>query len=145
MNDIKDAAANQATRGWMTGLRAISFTVFLCLFAVACAGSGLVSDRQVARDRVNAYLAAHPETETETIIAMRRFELRAGMSKREVAATWGKPFEIQKWRSGTVDVWYFGCGWPNRCEAPDRPTILGEVIRPQAYFRKGRLTQWSSP
>ncbi|MFT5487130.1 MAG: hypothetical protein ACI9JL_002342 [Paracoccaceae bacterium] len=116
-----------------------------CLIATACAGEGLVSDRQVARERVNAYLAAHSATDNETVTAMRRFELRAGMSKQEVAATWGRPVEIQKWRSGTVDLWYFGCDWPTRCEAPDRRGILDDPIRADAFFRKGRLYQWSSP
>ena len=78
-------------------------------------------------------------------MAMRRFELRAGMSKQEVAATWGRPVEIQKWRSGTVDLWYFGCAWPNRCEAPDRGGILEDPIRADAFFRNDRLYRWSSP
>lgn len=119
--------------------------MILCLFVAACIGQPLVSDRQVARDRVEAYLAAHPETGKETARSMRRFELHTGMTRQEVAATWGRPVEIQKWRSGTVDLWFFGCAWPNRCETPDRPTIFGEIIRPEAYFRDDRLTQWSSP
>ena len=145
MNDIANAAAPDMPRGRLSDLRAISIIVFLNLFAVACVGQGLVSDRQIARDRVEVYLSAHPATDKETVMAMRRFELRAGMSKQEVAATWRRPVEIQKWRSGTVDLWYFGCAWPNRCEAPDRGGILEDPIRADAFFRNDRLYRWSSP
>lgn len=76
---------------------------------------------------------------------MRRFELREGMSKQEVVAVWGKQTEIQKWRNRTVDQWFFACAWPNRCEVLDRGGILMDPIRPEAFFKDGRLTKWSSP
>lgn len=127
-------------------MRRISFALAICLFAAACAGLDLKTDRQIARDRLEAYLVAHPATDKDTATAMRRFELRTGMTKQEVIATWGRPVELQKWRSGTVDLWYFGCAWPNRCEFTDRRRgILEDPIRPEAYFKKDRLTQWSSP
>ncbi len=116
-----------------------------CLLVAACSGQALVSDRQVARDRVDAYLAANPATDRNTATAMRRFELRTGMTKQEVVAVWGRPVEMQKWRSGTVDQWFFACAWPNRCEAPDRDAFLMGPIRPEAFFRNDRLYQWSSP
>lgn len=97
-------------------LRRVIPALLVCLVTTACAGLELKSDRQVARERVEAYLAAHPATEKETVTAMRRFELRSGMSKQEVAAVWGKPVRIQEWRDGTFDQWSFGCAWPNRCE-----------------------------
>lgn len=126
-------------------LRRVIPTLLVCLVTTACAGLDLKSDRQVARDRVEAYLAAHPATEKDTVTAMRRFELRSGMSKQEVAAVWGKPVRIQEWRDGTFDQWSFGCAWPNRCEWPERRLITDEPIRPEAYFRNERLAQWSSP
>lgn len=126
-------------------LRRVIPALMVCLVATACAGLELKTDRQVARERVEAYLAAHPATEKDTVTAMRRFELRSGMSKQEVAAVWGKPVRIQEWRDGTYDQWSFGCAWPNRCERPERHLLTDEPIRPEAYFRNDRLAQWSSP
>lgn len=125
--------------------RRLTVMIFLGLMTAACAGAELKTDRQIARDRVEAYLAAHPDTGKETARTMRRFELLRGMSKQEVAAVWGKPVRIQEWRDGTFDQWSFGCAWPNRCELPRRRTLTEEPIRPEAYFRNDRLAQWSSP
>lgn len=146
MQFLKRPRVRSIPRGiQISPLRRVIPALLVCLVTTACAGLALKTDRQVARDRVEAYLAAHPATETETVIAMRRFELRSGMSKQEVAAVWGKPVRIQEWRDGTYDQWSFGCTWPNRCEWPVRRLITDEPIRPEAYFRNDRLAQWSSP
>ena len=64
----------------------MSVVVLLGLVLSACAGTDMRTDRQVASDRVNAYLAANPETSKDVADAMRRFDLRKGMTPAEVVA-----------------------------------------------------------
>jgi len=72
------AGKHQVTLGYR-----LSIAMVLCLFVAACTGQPLVPDRQVARDRVEAYIAAHPETGKETARSKRRFELHNGMTRQE--------------------------------------------------------------
>ena len=118
--------------------------MFLGFFVAACAGGDMRTDRQVASDRVNAYLAANPATAKETADAMRRYDLRKGMTMQQVVAVWGAPRRKLKWRGGTEDQWYFECNqWPNHCVfRGGRRGRSTEPIYPEAIFTNGRLTRW---
>ncbi len=68
--------ANSYANRWIGAAGKMSLVILLGLFLSACAGGDPKTDRQVASDRVNAYLAANPATAKETADAMRRHELR---------------------------------------------------------------------
>ena len=128
----------------------MSVVILFGLVLSACAGTDLRTDRQVASDRVNNYLAANPETSKEVAEAMRRFELRKGMTAAEVVAVWGEPKAKKTWRDGQDLVLVFPCDrWPNACQSSLR--LGGRIERteqqlsPEAIFTNGQLTKWRQP
>jgi len=128
----------------------MSVVVLLGLVLAACAGSDMRTDRQMASDRVNAYLGANPETSKEVAEAIRRFELRKGMTPAEVVAVWGEPTTKKTWRGGQDLVLVFPCDrWPNACQSSLRLRGRGErtdaQLSPEAIFTSGRLTKWRQP
>ena len=139
--------ANSYANRWIGAAGKMSLVILLGLFLSACAGGDMRTDRQVASDRVNAYLAANPATAEETADAMRRYELRKDMTMQQVVAVWGAPRRKLKWRGGTEDHWYFECHtWPNTCLGSGRRKGRSDDdIYAQAYFTNGRLTGWKDP
>ena len=128
----------------------VSVVILFGLYLAACAGTDMRTDRQVASDRVNAYLAANPETSKDVAEAMRRFELRKGMTPAEVVAVWGEPTTKKTWRDGQDLVLAFPCDrWPNACQSSLRLRGRGErtdaQLSPEAIFTSGRLTKWRQP
>lgn len=111
----------------------------------ACAGLNLNTERQVARDRLAAYLVAHPDTDSATAQAMRKFTVRKGMSPDQVTAVWGAPHEVRTLRNGKVTHWLFPCGWPAHCFPGDTRGGITDPQYTEAYFEKGRLVRWWSP
>ncbi len=144
---ILSNGANRPVKRRTGAAAKMSLAMFLVFFVAACAGGDMRTDRQVASDRVNAYLAANPATAKETADAMSRYELRKGMTMQQVAAVWGAPRRKSKWRGGTEDQWYFECNtWPNTCLGSGRRKGRSDDdIYPQAYFTNGRLTGWKDP
>ena len=124
----------------------VATAVLLGLLVSACAGSGIKTDRDVARDRVEAYLAANPATDKRAAASMRRFHLRRGMTEAQVIAVWGTPRNKYKW--GREDQLFFECAyWPNVCGSSGR-TGGGDdedSRYPQAFFSEGLLTDWTTP
>ena len=116
----------------------------MCGAIAACAGFELKSERQVARERVAAYLATNPGTDSDIADAMRMFQLRKGMTPEQVAAVWGAPYQTHKWRNGKVTHWEFFCSWPAYCIPPDTRGGLVEPERSEAFFEEGRLVKWWS-
>ncbi len=103
------------------------------------------SGRQVARERVNAYLTANPQLDKETANAVRQLELRKGMTMRQVEAVWGRPVLVKKFRSGAVEQWFFGCDWPHACISMGRRRGRSEeeIYQSQALFENGQLVEWN--
>ena len=116
----------------------------LGLVVAACAGGDIKTDRQVARERVNAYLTANPQLDKETANAVRHYELRKGMTMRQVEAVWGRPVLVKKFRSGAVEQWFFGCDWPHACISMGRRRGRSEeeIYQSQALFENGQLVEW---
>ena len=139
--------ANNYANRWIGAAGKMSFVILLGLFLSSCAGTDMRTDRQVAADRVNAYLAANSATAKKTADAMRRYELRKGMTKQQVVAVWGAPKRKLKWRGGTEDQWYFDCHqWPNHCVfRGGRKGKSSDPISPEALFSNGRLSRWKKP
>ena len=139
--------ANSYANRWIGAAGKMSFAILLGLFLSACAGVDMRTDRQVASDRVNAYLAANPGTAEATAAAMRRHVLKNGMTRQQVVAVWGPSRRKLKWRGGTEDQWYFECNtWPNTCRSLGRRKGRSDDdIYPQAFFKNGRLTGWKKP
>ena len=102
------------------------------------------SGRQVARERVNAYLTANPQLDKETANAMQHHYLRKGMTMPQVEAAWGRPKLVKKFRSGAVVQWFFDCDWPHHCANLSSGTGRSdeEMYVSQALFENGRLVEW---
>ena len=79
--------------------------------------AGLKSDRTIASERAEAYLSTHPKLGAKTAGAIRTNAIRVGMTMEQVIAAWGRPAEIQKFRDGKVQHWFFGCDWPHVCDS----------------------------
>jgi len=131
------SASMAIVRSLIVGILAVALT--------ACAGLDLKFERQVSRERVATYLAAHPDTDRAAAEAMRQYRVREGMTPQEVAAVWGTPHEVRKWRNGKVTHWLFPCGWPAHCYPLDMRGGMTEPQYTEAYFEKGRLVRWWSP
>ena len=102
------------------------------------------SDRQMARERVNAYLTANPQLDKETANALRHNYLLKGMTMRQVEAAWGRPKLVKKFRNGAVEQWFFGCDWPHHCETLGsiRGRSEDDIYLSQALFENGKLVEW---
>lgn len=124
----------------------ISLISALGFLLAACAGGDLSTDRQQAQDRVNAYLAANPETHGAIAATMRRFTVQKGMTPRQVQAVLGKPKKVKKWSGGAKEQWYFGCDWPNHCRSMGntRRGRSADDVYPQALFENGLLYEWKN-
>ena len=58
----------------------------------------LKTDRQLARERANGYVAAHPDLDPDVAAAIRGVQLAENMTPEQVTASWGKPALVQKSR-----------------------------------------------
>lgn len=113
----------------------------------ACAGTDLRTDYQISRDRAAAYIAANPDLSTRKQDALRKATLLAGMSRREVIASWGRPAIVQKYRGGSQEYWLFGCHWPHTCSDSDEDTSFPmpeDIFNSRALFENGKLVRWES-
>ena len=146
---ILSNGANEPVKRRTGAAAMMPVVMFLGFFVAACAGVDMRTDRQVASDRLNAYLAANPAIAKETAAAMSRYELRKGMTTQQVVAVWGAPIRKLKWRGGTEDQWYFECNqWPNSCRSTSRRrgrSRSEDDLYPEAIFTNRRLTRWKTP
>ena len=115
--------------------------------------AGLKSDRTIASERADAYLSAHPNLDTRTAAAIKSNSIRAGMTMEQVIAAWGSPAEVQKFRGGKVQHWFFGCDWPHVCDsqADGRGLRPGGIFEDpnqrylsNAIFEDGVVVNWGS-
>ena len=119
---------------------AIRFFVLTWLIA-GCVG--LKTDRDIASERAQAYLAGHPKLASNTAEAIRANLILNGMTMELVIAAWGRPAVIQKFRDGAVQYWFFGCDWPHVCHAPDLgPTGPNQIFQSRALFENGVVVDW---
>lgn len=116
------------------------------LVLAGCAG--LKTDYELMRQRAHAYAARHPELAPETAGAIRANRVHEGMTMAQVAAAWGRPVVVQRFRGDTVQYWFFGCHWPHHCTGPDldrRRDLFPEpdtIYQSRALFENGRLVEW---
>ncbi len=120
-------------------------TTALRIFAVAwlisgCAG--LKTDRDIARERAQAYLSAHPKLASNTAEAIRANLILDGMTTEQVIAAWGQPAIVQKFRDGAVQYWFFGCDWPHFCASAERH--YSQRYQSRALFENGVVVDWES-
>ncbi len=114
------------------------------LLVGACAGE-LKSDRQLVRERVNGYIAAHPDLDPKVADAIRDLDLAEGMTPDQVTVVRGKPAIVEKSRS--TELWYFSCEYPNVCGSfggigrgrgsPEEARLMS-----RAFFVNGKLDSW---
>ena len=108
------------------------------------------TDRRIASDRAQTYLSAHPKLPANFADAIRSNEIVVGMTMEQVVAAWGRPAEIQKFRDGRVQHWFFGCDWPHDCEFPRRFGARelfedpNRKYQSQALFENGVVVKWWS-
>ncbi len=84
----------------------------------ACAGP-ITTDVQIAKERARSYVAANPSLDEKTKATILRNDIRVGMSKEQVLASWGRPHQILKFRQGRQEQWIFGCDYPHFCTRND--------------------------
>ncbi len=116
------------------------------LLVGACAGD-MKSDRQLARERANGYVAAHPALDPNVAAAIRELDLVEDMTPDQVTASWGKPAIVQKSLKGTSELWYFPCEYPHLCAGSSgrkRGVIEESRYLSRAFFVNGRLKEWQS-
>ena len=100
--------------------RSLTTAAGIFALAVLVAGcAGMKSDRHVAGERARAYLSTHPELASNTAAAIGSNSIHNGMTMEQVIAAWGPPAEVQKFRGGKVQHWFFGCDWPHVCHSQD--------------------------
>lgn len=130
-----------------------SIATALGLFAVVWLISGDVqakTDRGIASDRARAYLSAHPSLPENFADAIRSNSILVGMTMEQVVAAWGRPAEVQNFRDGRVQHWFFGCDWPHTCEFPRKFGVRDLFEDPnrkyqsQALFENGVVVKWWS-
>ena len=129
--------------GFLFGLVSYHFGASLAtavLLLGAC--ENITTDRTIAYDRVEAYLAKHPSTAPNVAAAMRRMDLLKGMTTEEVRATWGEPVNIPPSIRGVTHTWYFDCDYPHICRGAGGRRGRGTSdLRntARAIFKDGRL------
>ncbi len=115
------------------------------LLVGACAGE-LKSDRQLVRERVDGYIAAHPDLDPKVADAIRDLDLAEGMTPDQVTVVRGKPAIVEKSRS--TELWYFSCEYPNVCTSfggRGRRGRSQEVRKlSRAFFVNGKLKEWQN-
>lgn len=127
-------------------LRACAVLLLVAAVVWGCSGE-LKTDYQLVREYAARYVAAHPELEADTRAAILEADLRKGMTMDQVAAAWGPPVVVQRFRGGAVQYWFFGCHWPHLCTNPDDDSLFpepDEIFQSRALFEDGRLVQWQS-
>lgn len=116
------------------------------VFVTGCAGD-VKTDRQLARERANGYVAAYSDLDANVAAAIRDLVLVEGMTPEQVTASWGKPVIVQKSINKTSEMWYFPCEYPHFCRSRSgRRKSRGEEDQYQsrAFFVNGRLTEWQN-
>ena len=121
---------------------AICFLALAFLFA-GCAG--LKSDYDIAKERAEFFVAAHPDLPAEAAETIKANTIHNGMTMEQVIAAWGRPAEVQRYRNKALQLWYFGCDWPHFCKSKNR-------IRPDpdaiyfswSLFQDGVVVDWGS-
>ena len=115
----------------------LRFLAVACLLA-SC--TGLKTDRNIATERAQTYLIAHPNLASNTAEAIRANLILDDMTMEQVTAAWGKPAEIQKFRDGAVHYWFFGCDWPHFCSSASRH--YSQRFQSRALFENGVVVDW---
>ena len=97
-----------------------------------------------------AYVAQNPGLTPAVIDAIKTGNLIVVMQPAEVTASWGAPYEVNKFSDGKVEEWIFGCDYPHFCVRRDHKrrfvagTLFdGQIHLSKAYFEDGKLTEWS--
>lgn len=114
----------------------------LLLGMAACSGD-FRTDRTIAAERANAYVAAHPELPAELSDDIRHLRARVGMTMEQAIAAWGRPAAIKRYRNGAQQHWFFGCDWPHHCSNSDEDRMFPtpeEIFSSQIIFENGIAT-----
>jgi outer membrane protein assembly factor BamE (lipoprotein component of BamABCDE complex) len=96
--------------------------------------------KQKARD----YVAAHPGLDPRIAEAITENSVIKGMNMEQVKAAWGEPVEVETYRGGDEQYWYFGCDWPHHCIGLDAGMSPKEQYQSRARFRGDKLVDFSS-
>ncbi len=124
----------------MTPLKTVIHLFALAWLVVGCAG--LKTDRDIARERAQTYLGAHPNLASNTAEAIRANLILDGMTMEQVIAAWGQPAEKEQYRDGAVQYWFFGCDWPHFCASAERH--YSQRYQSRALFENGVVVDWES-
>ena len=119
-----------------------AFAIRLLALVFLVAGcAGLKTDYEIAKERAETYVAAHPNLSSSS--AIRANTIRDGMTMEQVIAAWGRPVVIQKFRDGALQYWFFGCDWPHFCKSSNRVRSgPDEIYYSRALFENGVVVDW---
>lgn len=82
-------------------------TFLLLLASLLLAGCGTMGYPQSRNQRINGYLAQHPETAPEKLALLKSGQVTIGMNMGDVLAAWGQPRYSTKYSDGS-DQWVYG-------------------------------------
>lgn len=115
----------------------MSAVLALLVAVTACTGD-LRTDRTIAAERANGYVAAHPELPAATAEDIRKLRVVKGMTMEQAIAAWGRPAAVKRYRDGAQQHWFFGCDWPHHCSNSDeRFPEPEEIFSSQVIFENG--------
>ena len=130
----------------MVGARRFTYLALsMAIMTLLGACADVKTDRQEAFDRANAYVAQNSGMDPNIAAAIHELHLVKGMTRAEVTAAWGTPYEIEKSSKGISEQWYFDCNFPHTCIGSGggrrgRPELQRHKSR--AFFVEGILTEW---
>ena len=116
--------------------------VHIAAIAIMAALTACKTDLQALKEQAQAYVAAHPDPEQQTAGAIASNGIHEGMTMEQVTAAWGEPVEVQRFRGGAVQYWFFGCHWPHHCGGADIGMSPEERYQSRALFEGGKVVQW---
>ena len=115
----------------------------LAFLIAGCAG--VKTDFDIAKERAQIYVTAHPDLPSNTAEAIWSNTIHEGMTMEQVIAAWGPPAVVEKFREGTLQYWFFGCDRPHFCAAHDGINWnTTHKYQSRALFENGVVADWGS-
>ena len=80
--------------------RSLAAMAVSALLLAGCSGVGLKTQAHVLSENANTYVAANPDLSSSVKNDIQHHRLRKGMSKRDVAAAWGRLVMVRNYSQG---------------------------------------------
>ncbi len=114
----------------------------IAIMVALTACSEIKTDQRALKEQAHAYVAAHPGLDQNTATAIASNNVHEGMTMEQVIAAWGAPVEVQRFREGAMQYWFFGCHWPHHCGGVEIGMSPEEQYQSRAIIEDGRVVEW---